>query len=99
MHYNPGRSNKHSHPDGPEAPRPPPTLDEMPEFMTPAETAKAVRKTVSSLAQDRYLRRLGERRGLPYIKTGRKILYARADVLAYIAAGRSDPQEATTSSA
>jgi hypothetical protein len=66
------------------------TLAEMPEFMNPRETARVVRKTVNSLAQDRYLRR-----GLPYIKTGRQILYARADVLAYLVAGRTDPQEAT----
>jgi hypothetical protein len=67
------------------------TLTELPEFMTPRETAKVVRKTENSLAQDRYVGR-----GLPYIKAGRKILYARADVLAYLAAGRTDPQEEAT---
>jgi hypothetical protein len=52
------------------------TLTDLPEFMTPEETARVVRKTVSTLAQDRYLGR-----GLPYTRSGRKILYARADVL------------------
>jgi hypothetical protein len=63
----------------------------MPEFMTPEETAKVVRKTEGTLATDRYLGR-----GLPYIKAGRKVLYARSDVLAYLAAGRTDPQEEAT---
>jgi hypothetical protein len=65
------------------------TLTELPEFMTGRETARVVRKTENSLAQDRYLRR-----GIPYIKAGRKVLYARTDVLAYLAAGRNDPQDA-----
>jgi hypothetical protein len=66
------------------------TLTELPEFMTPKETARVMRKTEGTLATDRYLGR-----GLPYIKAGRKVLYARADVLAYLAAGRTDPQEAS----
>jgi hypothetical protein len=91
MHYSPGRSNKHGHTDGPEASQGPPQLDEMPEFMTPKETAQVVRKTEGTLATDRYLDR-----GIPYHRAGRKILYARADVLAYLAAGRTDPQEEAT---
>ena len=67
------------------------TLTDMPEFMTPRETAQVVRKTENSLAQDRYLNR-----GLPYIKTGARVLYARADVEAALAAGRNDPQESAT---
>jgi hypothetical protein len=65
-----------------------PTLTEMPEFMTPRETAAVLRKTVNSLAQDRYLRR-----GVPYIRSGRQILYAREDVLAYLAAGHVVPAD------
>jgi hypothetical protein len=93
MHYSPGRSNKYNHREGPPAT---PSLDDMPEFMTPEETAKVVRKTINSLAQDRYLTARGIPRGLPYIKAGRKILYARADILAYLAAGRNDPREEAT---
>jgi hypothetical protein len=52
-----------------------------------------MRKTENSLAQDRYLTARGEPRGLPFIKVGRKILYARVDVLAYLAAGRTDPED------
>ena len=65
-----------------------PTLAELPEFMTPRETAEVVRKTENSLAQDRYLRR-----GLPYTSSGRKILYARADVEAYLTSRRLDPED------
>jgi hypothetical protein len=64
-----------------------PELIEAPEYMTPVETAEVMRTTENKLAQDRYLER-----GLPFIKVGRKILYARADVVAYLAAGRTDPQ-------
>ena len=59
------------------------TLAELPEYLTPPETAKATRTTTNSLAQDRYLNR-----GIPYLKVGRRVLYARADVLNYLAAGR-----------
>jgi hypothetical protein len=61
----------------------------VPEFLTPKQLARLVHKTVSSLNQDRYLGR-----GIPYHRAGRKILYSREDVLAYLAAGRNDPQEA-----
>lgn len=65
------------------------TLNEMPELMNPRETAKCLRTTTNTLAQDRYLGR-----GVPFIKAGRRVLYARADVLAYLAAGRTDPSVA-----
>ena len=60
------------------------TLEQLPELLTPAEVAEVLRTTTNSLSQDRYLRR-----GLAYHRAGRRILYARADVLAYLAAGRS----------
>ncbi|MGO9100439.1 MAG: DNA-binding protein [Mycobacterium sp.] len=66
------------------------TLAELPEYMTPLEVARVVRKTPASLAQDRYLGR-----GLPYIKVGTeknaRVLYARADVAAFLAAHRNEP--------
>jgi hypothetical protein len=64
-------------------------LDNMPEFMEPPEAAEVLRTTVSTLAQDRYLGR-----GVPYHRAGRRILYAKEDVRAYLAAGRVIPQEA-----
>ena len=62
--------------------------DEIPELLTPREAARYLRTTANTLAQDRYLGR-----GVPFIKAGKRVLYARADVLAYLAAGRNDPSE------
>ena len=62
------------------------TLDEMPDFLKPAEAAALLRTTTNTLQQDRYLRR-----GVPYIKIGGRILYARADILAFLVANRSEP--------
>lgn len=58
-----------------------PTLKELPELLTPQELAELLRTTTNSLSQDRYLGR-----GVPFIRTGRRILYAREDVLAYLEA-------------
>ncbi len=89
MPHNPGRSNKHSY-GGAETPSAATTEpDEMPELLTPREAARYLRTTPNTLAQNRYLNR-----GMPYHRAGRRILYARADVLAYLATGRTDPQEA-----
>ncbi|WP_368664936.1 helix-turn-helix domain-containing protein [Mycobacterium sp. E3298] len=57
------------------------TLNNLPELLTPAETAELLRTTTNSLSQDRYLGR-----GVRFIRAGRRILYARADVLAYLEA-------------
>jgi hypothetical protein len=54
-------------------------LEELPALLTPPELARFMRTTINSLAQDRYLGR-----GVPFIKTGRRILYARTEVLAYL---------------
>jgi hypothetical protein len=56
-------------------------LDDLPAFLMPAELAELLRTTTNSLSQDRYLGR-----GVPFIRAGRRILYARADVLAYLQA-------------
>ena len=60
-----------------------PVLDELPELLTPPELARFMRTTTNCLSQDRYLGR-----GIPFIKTGRRILYARADVLSYLERNR-----------
>jgi hypothetical protein len=54
-------------------------IDELPALLTPPELARFMRTTTNTLAQDRYLGR-----GVPFIKAGRRILYARNDVLAYL---------------
>jgi hypothetical protein len=62
------------------------TLDTMPDLLKPTEAAKLLRTTTNTLQQDRYLRR-----GVPYIKVGHRVLYARNDILAYLTANRSEP--------
>lgn len=52
----------------------------------PAEVAEYLHTSIGSLAQDRYLRR-----GIPYVKHGRKVLYRWADVHAYVAAHVVNP--------
>ncbi len=59
------------------------SLDELPALLTPPELATVLRTTANSLAQDRYLGR-----GVPFVRHGRKILYARSDVVGYLAANR-----------
>lgn len=61
----------------------PASLDELPALLTPAELADLMRTTQNSLAQDRYLGR-----GVPFIKHGRKILYARDEVCSYLERNR-----------
>lgn len=56
---------------------------ELPVFLTPPELAILRRTTTSTLAQERYLGR-----GVPFIRDGRRILYARADVLSYLERNR-----------
>lgn len=67
------------------------TADELPPLLTPPELAELRRTTINSLAQERYLGR-----GVPFIKDGRRILYARSDVLDYLERNRAqrtgDPQ-------
>lgn len=58
-------------------------------LMTDVEVAKVKNCSVQTLRNDRHLRR-----GLPYIKSGRSIRYAPADVAADILAGRIDPEAA-----
>jgi hypothetical protein len=59
------------------------SLDELPPLLTPPEVAGLLRTTTNTLAQDRYLGR-----GVPFIRHGRKVLYARTDVMAYLEGNR-----------
>jgi hypothetical protein len=61
-------------------------MTQMPELLKPAEAAALLRTTTNTLQQDRYMRR-----GVPYIKLGNRVLYARNDIVAYLNANRSEP--------
>lgn len=54
-------------------------LEDLPPLITPAELARFMRTTTNSLAQDRYLGH-----GVPFIKAGRRVLYARDAVIEYL---------------
>lgn len=54
-------------------------LSMLPELMTAEELAHGIRSSVGALSQDRYLRR-----GIPYLKLGRRIRYVRAQVAQYL---------------
>jgi hypothetical protein len=60
------------------------SLDGLPSLLIPPELARLLRTTINSLAQDRYLGR-----GVPFVRHGRKVLYARTDVLAYLEQNRA----------
>ncbi|MCI4675287.1 helix-turn-helix domain-containing protein [Candidatus Mycolicibacterium alkanivorans] len=49
--------------------------------MTTAEVAEYLKASKASLDQDRYLKR-----GLPYVRIGRRVRYRREDVLNYLSA-------------
>lgn len=57
------------------------------EFLTPREVSDLIRKPVSSMAVDRCLRHDHP----PYLKVGRKIIYKKSDVLAWMEAHRVTP--------
>ena len=54
-------------------------LEDLPPFLRTPEVAKIMRTTTNAVVQDRYLGR-----GVPYIRGGRRILYARDDVIEYL---------------
>jgi hypothetical protein len=56
----------------------------LPPVITPLELAPVMRTSEAALAQDRY-----RRRGIPYIKYGRRVRYLRSDVARFLAANRS----------
>jgi len=52
----------------------------LPQYMTESETADYIRGSRSTLQKDRLYGR-----GIPFVKMGRRVLYRRADVDAYLA--------------
>ena len=57
-----------------------------PRLATPGEVAEALRTTEAALAQDRH-----QKRGIRYIKHGRKVLYRWSDVDHYLEANTIAP--------
>jgi len=55
-------------------------------YLTEEEASALSRKAVQTLRNDRHMRR-----GFPYLKMGRKILYRTTDIISGIEAGRIDP--------
>ena len=60
--------------------------DEMPDLLLPDELARLIRTTTNVLAQERH-----NGRGIPFVRHGRKVLYPKAEVLAYLAANTVTP--------
>jgi hypothetical protein len=58
-------------------------LSPLPALMTAEELAPTIRRSVGALAQDRY-----RNQGIPYIRMGRGIRYARGEVARYLMANR-----------
>jgi len=56
------------------------TIDDLPIFLKPSETAALLRTTEGTLNVSRATGRLG----LPFIKRGRSVLYRRDDVLKFL---------------
>lgn len=62
--------------------------EDTPRYMTEQEVADLVKRSLSSLRNDRHLRR-----GLPYTKYGKSVRYRLSDVLDFMEARRCDPYE------
>jgi hypothetical protein len=58
-------------------------LSPLPALMTAEELAPAIRTSVGALAQERW-----RNVGIPYLKMGRRIRYARGEVARYLMASR-----------
>jgi hypothetical protein len=61
----------------------------IPNLLNEKEISKIVRRSIQTLRNDRHMSR-----GLPYIRSGRSILYSLDDVVGYLQARRIDPEEA-----
>lgn len=60
-------------------------MAELPELLTPEETADWLGMSVESLSQNRYLR---NDKTIPYLKVGKRVRYIKDDVIAYVKANR-----------
>jgi hypothetical protein len=59
-------------------------LSMLPTVMTAEELAPVIRTSVGALATDRY-----RKRGIPFVRYGRRVRYLKVDVARYLAANRS----------
>jgi hypothetical protein len=57
-------------------------------YLTEEEASQLSRRAVQTLRNDRH-----RRRGFPYVKVGRSILYKKIDLIDAMEAGRVDPKE------
>ena len=57
--------------------------DKMNEYFDTEEVSKMTKRSPGTLANDRVYKK-----GIPYIKLGRKVLYSRADVIRYLESHR-----------
>lgn len=60
-------------------------MSELPEMLTPKETADWLGISVLSLSQNRYLR---DEKTIPYVKVGGRVRYLKDDVIAYVKKNR-----------
>lgn len=60
-------------------------MAELPELLTPEETADWLGMSVESLSQNRYLRNA---KTIPYLKVGKRVRYIKDDVIEYVKANR-----------
>lgn len=60
-------------------------FEHLPPMIKPPELAELIHSTTDVLAQNRHLGR-----GIPWISVGRRILYAKSDVIAFFEANRVD---------
>lgn len=57
------------------------------ELVSEKETAKLIRQRPATLTAWRH-----EKRGPPYVKVGRRVLYRRVDIATWLGAQRRDPE-------
>ncbi len=58
-------------------------MKEKDEYLNEIETAELTRLSRSKIQNDRWLRK-----GIPFLKIGRRIIYRRSDVIAYLESHR-----------
>ncbi|WP_071888524.1 helix-turn-helix domain-containing protein [Mycolicibacterium fortuitum] len=56
-------------------------MSELPELLTPEQTAEWLGMSVDSLSQNRYLR---NDRSIPHVKVGGRVRYLKDDLIAYV---------------
>lgn len=60
-------------------------MPDLPELLTPEQTAEWLGMSVESLSQNRYLR---NDHSIPYVKVGGRVRYLKDDLIAYVKKNR-----------